>query len=107
MLTRYENARAFGMTSAVLGGGFLLAALTHMNGGLPLGPFNDAPRITSAALFELISGIALCAAAIALFTRRLWAWRDDFGSESAWAVRLGAHVARRGADALWPMVAAR
>ncbi|HEY0484344.1 MAG TPA: acyl-CoA dehydrogenase family protein, partial [Kofleriaceae bacterium] len=42
-----------------------------------------------------------------LFTRRLWAWRDDFGSESAWAVRLGAHVARRGADALWPMLAAR
>jgi alkylation response protein AidB-like acyl-CoA dehydrogenase len=42
-----------------------------------------------------------------LFTQRLWAWRDDFGTETAWAVRLGAHVARRGADALWPMVAAR
>jgi acyl-CoA dehydrogenase len=42
-----------------------------------------------------------------LFTQRLWAWRDDFGSESAWAVWLGSHVARRGADALWPMVAAR
>ena len=42
-----------------------------------------------------------------LFTQRLWAWRDDFGSESAWAVWLGAHVARCGADALWPMVAAR
>jgi len=42
-----------------------------------------------------------------LYTKRLWAWRDDFGSESAWAVRLGAHVARRGADALWPMLAAR
>ncbi|TMQ05209.1 MAG: acyl-CoA dehydrogenase [Deltaproteobacteria bacterium] len=42
-----------------------------------------------------------------LFTRRLWAWRDDFGTESAWAVELGAHVARRGADALWPMLAAR
>ena len=42
-----------------------------------------------------------------LFTQRLWAWRDDFGSESAWAVRLGAHVAKRGADALWPMVSAR
>ncbi len=41
------------------------------------------------------------------FTQRLWAWRDDFGTEAAWAVRLGAHVARRGADALWPMVAAR
>jgi alkylation response protein AidB-like acyl-CoA dehydrogenase len=41
------------------------------------------------------------------FTRRLWAWRDDFGSESAWAVELGARVARRGADALWPLLAAR
>ncbi|HEU4727933.1 MAG TPA: acyl-CoA dehydrogenase family protein [Kofleriaceae bacterium] len=41
------------------------------------------------------------------YTRRLWAWRDDFGSESAWAVRLGARVARRGADALWPVLAAR
>jgi acyl-CoA dehydrogenase len=42
-----------------------------------------------------------------LFTQRLWAWRDDFGSETAWAVRLGSHVAAAGADALWPMVAAR
>jgi acyl-CoA dehydrogenase len=41
------------------------------------------------------------------FTRRLWAWRDDHGSETAWAARLGAHVAARGADALWPMLAAR
>jgi acyl-CoA dehydrogenase len=41
------------------------------------------------------------------FTRRLWAWRDDYGSEAAWAVRLGARVAERGADALWPMLAAR
>jgi alkylation response protein AidB-like acyl-CoA dehydrogenase len=41
------------------------------------------------------------------FTRRLWAWRDDFGSETAWAVRLGSWVAARGADALWPLVAAR
>jgi acyl-CoA dehydrogenase len=42
-----------------------------------------------------------------LFTQRLWAWRDDFGSETAWAVRLGHRVAAAGADALWPMVAAR
>jgi acyl-CoA dehydrogenase len=41
------------------------------------------------------------------YTRRLWAWRDDFGSESRWAVKLGRHVAARGADALWPMLAAR
>lgn len=41
------------------------------------------------------------------FTQRLWAWRDDFGSESVWAVRLGESVARNGADALWPLVASR
>jgi len=42
-----------------------------------------------------------------LYTQRLWAWRDDFGSEAAWALRLGAMVAAKGADALWPMLAAR
>ena len=41
------------------------------------------------------------------FTRRLWGWRDDFGSESAWAVKLGNLVAAKGADELWPMLAAR
>ena len=41
------------------------------------------------------------------FTQRLWAWRDDFGSEAAWAVRLGKLVAAKGADALWPMLSAR
>lgn len=40
-------------------------------------------------------------------TRRLWAWRDDFGSESHWAVRLGTRVAAKGADELWPALAAR
>jgi acyl-CoA dehydrogenase len=41
------------------------------------------------------------------YTQRLWAWRDDFGSESVWAERLGQRVARNGAEALWPMLAAR
>ena len=41
------------------------------------------------------------------YTRRLWTWRDDFGSESVWAVKLGNLVAAKGADALWPMLAER
>jgi acyl-CoA dehydrogenase len=41
------------------------------------------------------------------FTRRLWGWRDDFGSESVWAVKLGNLVAAKGADGLWPMLAER
>jgi acyl-CoA dehydrogenase len=41
------------------------------------------------------------------YTQRLWSWRDDFGTESEWAVRLGALVATRGADALWPLLTSR
>jgi alkylation response protein AidB-like acyl-CoA dehydrogenase len=38
-------------------------------------------------------------------TRRLWAWRDEFGSESEWARKLGQIVAAQGAEALWPFLA--
>jgi len=34
-------------------------------------------------------------------TRRLWSWRDEFGSEAWWARRLGSAVAAAGADRLW------
>ena len=34
-------------------------------------------------------------------TRRLWSWRDDFGSEAQWADELGRQVAASGADRLW------
>lgn len=37
-------------------------------------------------------------------TLRLWAWRDEFGSEVAWATVLGREMQERGADALWPML---
>jgi acyl-CoA dehydrogenase len=40
------------------------------------------------------------------FSRRLWSWRDDFGSESEWAVRLGSLIATKGADELWPTLTA-
>lgn len=41
------------------------------------------------------------------YSLRALAWRDDFGSESYWAVELGRLVAERGADDLWPLVASR
>jgi acyl-CoA dehydrogenase len=37
-------------------------------------------------------------------TRRLWSWREEFGNETAWAIRLGQMVAAAGADGLWPFV---
>jgi len=41
------------------------------------------------------------------YSLRSLAWRDDFGSESYWAVELGKRVAARGADELWPLLASR
>ncbi len=41
------------------------------------------------------------------YSLRALAWRDDFGSESYWAVELGKLVTARGADELWPLVASR
>jgi hypothetical protein len=39
------------------------------------------------------------------FTRRLWAWRDEYGTELYWQRVLGAQVANQGADALWGFIA--
>jgi acyl-CoA dehydrogenase len=41
------------------------------------------------------------------YSLRALSWRDDFGSETYWAVELGKRVAARGADQLWPLVASR
>jgi acyl-CoA dehydrogenase len=39
-------------------------------------------------------------------TRRLWSWRDEFGTESHWSRQLGRAVMTAGADALWPTITA-
>lgn len=37
-------------------------------------------------------------------TRRLWVWRDEFGNEAEWSIRLGQMVVKQGADDLWGFV---
>jgi acyl-CoA dehydrogenase len=39
------------------------------------------------------------------FTRRLWSWRQEWGSERRWARVVGERAVAAGADALWPRVA--
>jgi hypothetical protein len=39
------------------------------------------------------------------FTRRLWAWRDEWGSESYWQRRLGEWLSKQGPDKLWASLA--
>lgn len=38
-------------------------------------------------------------------TRRLWSWRDEFGSESRWQGEIGRLVCAGGGAALWPRLA--
>jgi alkylation response protein AidB-like acyl-CoA dehydrogenase len=39
-------------------------------------------------------------------TRRLWSWRDEFGTESQWSAELGRRIAAGGAEAMWPTITA-
>ncbi len=41
------------------------------------------------------------------FSRRAWAWRDEYGNEFYWQTLLGAHLAELGADNLWHYIATR
>jgi acyl-CoA dehydrogenase len=38
------------------------------------------------------------------FSRRLWAWRSEYGDEQYWSRRLGRTVAGAGADRLYPVI---
>jgi alkylation response protein AidB-like acyl-CoA dehydrogenase len=39
------------------------------------------------------------------FTRRLWAWRDEWGNEFYWQTILGRRLAGLGADKVWGYIA--
>lgn len=39
-----------------------------------------------------------------LATTRLWAWRDEFGSDAFWAAELGRQVRTAGSRGLWPLL---
>lgn len=40
------------------------------------------------------------------YTRRLWVWRRDYGSESYWGAKLGRAMCEAGPDAMWPSLTA-
>ena len=40
-------------------------------------------------------------------TRRLWAWRDDFGSDAWWAAELGRTAIAARSTGFWPALSAK
>jgi acyl-CoA dehydrogenase len=115
---QHNLARLAGESAAALAAA-TSAADTFANGT----PSNDAAFLEAASAKIRCSEAAEKGAAIAhqvlgaigftiehilhRYSLRALAWRDDFGSESYWAVELGKRVAARGADELWPLVASR
>ncbi len=43
--------------------------------------------------------------ALHLWTRRLWAWREEYGNETVWARELGAAMVALGAEGYWERIA--
>lgn len=39
-----------------------------------------------------------------LFTRRLWTWREEYGSETDWSRELGDDVTAHGGAGVWPLI---
>jgi acyl-CoA dehydrogenase len=42
--------------------------------------------------------------ALQLSTRRLWSWREEFGSDPEWAAKVGLYFCAQGAERLWPIL---
>jgi len=68
----------------------------------------DAARVGAGIAHQVHGAIGFTYEhALHFSTRRLWAWRAEFGGETHWAAVLGRAALARGADALWPDVTAR
>lgn len=66
----------------------------------------EAASVVAAAAHQAHGAIGMTREyELAQLTRRLWTWRDEYGSERVWARRLGEAVSAAGADALWPRIA--
>jgi acyl-CoA dehydrogenase len=42
--------------------------------------------------------------ALQLSTRRLWSWREEFGSDAEWAARVGQAACEAGGEGLWELI---
>ena len=42
--------------------------------------------------------------ALHFLTKRLWSWRDEFGTEAVWGRKLGGAALQGGADGLWSLI---
>ena len=126
---KISKFQAIQHTIAALAGEAAAAAVAASSGADALAAAGGPANADDALFLEAASAKIRCAEAAAVaakiahqvhgaigmteehvlhrFTLRAMMWRDDFGNEAYWAVRLGERVAASGANALWPLLASR
>jgi acyl-CoA dehydrogenase len=68
----------------------------------------EAAQTTAATIHQVFAAIGITEDhELHHTTRRLWSWRDEGGSERAWAGEIGRNTLAQGSAALWPDITAR
>jgi len=68
----------------------------------------EAAQTTAATVHQVFAAIGITEDhELHHTTRRLWSWRDEGGSERAWAGEIGRNTLAQGGAALWPDITAR
>lgn len=66
----------------------------------------DAARVVTSGAHQVHGAIGMTDEyPLGIFTRRLWAWRNEYGSERYWRRRVGDRLVHAGADQVWPTLA--
>ncbi|MEO5699388.1 MAG: acyl-CoA dehydrogenase family protein [Casimicrobiaceae bacterium] len=93
--------------TAAVDGGVLLMRVddSWLGGALAKSRASEAVVTVNGVAHQVVAAMGFTREfPLQLFTRRLWAWRDEFGDEHAWNERIGADVLARGASDLWAYV---
>jgi alkylation response protein AidB-like acyl-CoA dehydrogenase len=106
-----QNLAILAGEAAAAGGAAGLAAEAVAHGITPL-PIaaakvrvGEAAGIGAAIAHQVHGAIGFTQAhRLHYFTKRLWAWRDEFGGEAEWSQFVGRAAARAGGDGLWPLI---
>lgn len=76
-----------------------------MPGAIAKSRIGEAATVAAAIAHQVHGAIGFTREhALNRFTRRLWAWRDEFGGEAEWNRVLGRSAFAGGADGLWPLI---
>lgn len=107
-----QNLAVLTTQVALAGGAAQLAIEAIANDNLPSAGVAKACAGEAAGVGAAIAHQVLGATGFTLehdlqfFTKRMLAWRDEFGAEAEWSARLGARLLAAGPNRLWPEITA-